>query len=636
MTSTELRLKRERLMRAFRAGRTAICELELPYFLAHSSAQSALCDGQFSPHDDDIFVGVYAWDLAALQRRCPKPTSHERDRLLRAAFEREGFKPVKEMLERPAPGGTEPAPPPGGEPPTADACPRVFLAELWDDEQAFPICYKFSHRETGARFVVINFSTQFGYLWDFADGGAETSSGWKYTPFAPQPLELQGVPTHTMPELPLREHFGQDWHLQRAGSYVESLATCENRCQVLRVLPFDVNLLPLQLPKPLPAEDFRKEVCQFRMRFAKASIGLNSEVPARELDLFKIESKPAVLFDAAGICKSEGNDLLKGGEPRKALDRYEEGLLVADKAREVLLQWRLVFWSVHAEKAEKDRKDRGLKQADLKEPAVPRDFRADEAEERACRLALLLNAAQAALQSENWEVAEARATAALELDPRSAKALYRRGLARERAGRAGGAKEDFWTLMKVSDFQNKDALQQLLRLLPRDEVQSEMKRLKVERAKQQRLGELIGGLEEDERVGLQEQRYQRYIADAEHRRKEGKREMTFDDWAKQYEWRYDAAERLKMREQWPECFSRDGAAPLPVEKWEVDYLTHKEMNKIMYRRETAALGARRRGGEAPVPDQPEKAGFQCQLEVDAEDEEILKNAVVQKGYNYWW
>lgn len=54
--------------------------------------------------------------------------------------------------------------------------------------------------------------------------------------------------------------------------------------------------------------------------------------------------------------------------------------------------------------------------SDLLEPDLPREFRADEDEELACRLALRLNAAQAALQCQQWSAAEQHATGALELE----------------------------------------------------------------------------------------------------------------------------------------------------------------------------------------------------------------------------
>ena len=69
----------------------------------------------------------------------------------------------------------------------------------WSDDMAFPILYKFTHRDSFVRFDLMAscllgnvgcglgsfpltlfhevFTMQFGQLWDFADGGAETSSG---------------------------------------------------------------------------------------------------------------------------------------------------------------------------------------------------------------------------------------------------------------------------------------------------------------------------------------------------------------------------------------------------------------------------------------------------------------------------
>merc|ERR1711920_697447 len=115
------------------------------------------------------------------------------------------------------------------------------------------------------------------------------------------------------------------------------------------------------------------------------------------------------------------------------------------------------------------------------------------------------------------------------------------------------------------------------------------------------------------------------------------KEISFDDWVRQYEWRYDADERAKARSAYPECFSHLGAAPLPVEEWEVDYLTHKEIDKIVYTRQTVAMGARRRAREGPRPQElEEKEGFVCKLQLDEEDEQVLKEAVIAKGYNYWW
>merc|ERR1719215_729426 len=152
-----------------------------------------------------------------------------------------------------------------------------------------------------------------------------------------------------------------------------------------------------------------------------------SEVPAKPLDLYGIESKPLVLFQAAEMCKSDGNERLKKGNASGAVDKYDEGLYIMDKCKEVLTTWRLIFRQIHEEKAEKNKKDRGIKYTDLVEPDMPREFRKDEADEHSYRMALLLNAAQAALQMENWEAVESRAGQALDMDAKSLKALYRRG-----------------------------------------------------------------------------------------------------------------------------------------------------------------------------------------------------------------
>eukprot|EP00439_Symbiodinium_sp_Y106_P038092 s7751_g4.t1 len=144
-------------------------------------------------------------------------------------------------------------------------------------------------------------------------------------------------------------------------------------------------------------------------------------------------------------------------------------------------------------------------------------------------------------------------------------------------------------------------------------------------------------LDEDERIAVQDERYQRYLGDCEQRAADGQREITFDEWAKQYEWRYDADERFKARQMYPQYFNHSGPAPLPVEDWEVDYLTHKEIQKIMYRRQTEAMGARRREKEAKLLQKPpaEDSSYD-KLHVDTEDEPILRDAVIKKGYNYWW
>lgn len=629
MTSTELKLKRERMNKVFHAGKKAVEELGLPYFLSYASALAVLRDGQFQPFEDDISVGVYSWDIVTMQRACPGCSAKARDSRMISVFDTCGFDPVSEM-ER----GEEP-----GEKTIANmVCPRTFLAEGWHQEAAFPILYKFTHRECLVKFNVVVFTLQFGQLWDFADGGAETSSGWRYKAFSPQPIEFEKTATFVMPPAALEEHYGQDWHVPAAEGYIANLSRCKNRCQVLRVHPWDINMQKQTLPEAVPWEDFRNEVKRHRINYAKAMGDQPAEVPEKPLELYKIESKPLVLFQAIEMCKAEGNERLRKGNAAGALSRYDEGIYILDKCREVLVTWRLVFRQIHVEKAEQNRKDRGLKLSDMEEPDMPNEFRSDEVEERQHRLALLLNAAQAALQLENWEVVESRASQALELDQRSLKALFRRGTARLRAGREHLARADFWSMVKHSNFESKEALNQLMKLMPKDEVQKEMRKLKASMNKESRLGDLLTGMEKDNRISAQSERYQRYAADCEQRKADGLREISFDDWALQYEWRYDADERAKARAAFPECFSHIGPAPLPVEPWEVDYLTHREISKIMYRRETAALGARRREREGN-PQQPvviEKESFDCKLELDEEDEELFREGAAKKGYNYWW
>jgi len=637
MTNTELKLKRERMMDAFRAGKTALEDLRLPYFLAYGSAMAALREGQFQPYEDDIHVGIYAWDLAALQRQCTECTAKERDHLLKSTFERFGFDPVQEIVENAVQVAA------GQESKQNQAvlvCPRYYIAEGWSDDMAFPILYKFTHRDSFVRFDLMVFTMQFGQLWDFADGGAETSSGWRYSPFSPQIVEFDKVMTYTMPAQPLEDHYGPEWYVPKVYNYVQSLTRCRNRCQVLRVHPFDARMRKAELPAAMSWEEFRPFLRQYRMQYAKSMADSDHEFPEKKLDLYKLESKPVVLFQAATMCKEEGNVRLKDGKASGAVDKYEEGLYIIDKCREVLLTWRLIFRQIHDEKAEKDRKDRGLKVADLLEPDMPREFRSDEDEEHAMRLALLLNAAQAALQCQQWEKVELHASEALQMEPQNRKALYRRGLARNSSGDVEGAKADFWSLLKASHFDSKEAISQLMKMMPKEEVQRQFKRLQKEAAKEEKIGAMLKEMDEDERIGLQDERYQRFLGDCEQRAADGQREISFDEWAKQYEWRYDADERLQARKNFPECFSHSGPAPLPIEEWEVDYLTHKEIEKIMYRRQTEAMGARRKAKEMEMKKKEEmieaEDGFRSRLYVDKEDEKILKDAVIKRGYNYWW
>lgn len=628
MTNTELKLKRERMVAAFKAGKAALDELRLPYFLSYGSALGALREGQFQPYEDDINVGIYSWDLATLQLGCTEATPQARDRRIIAAFDKLGFEPVAEMSE------TQSGLPNQNQ--QNNACPRVFMAEGWRERMAFPILFKFTHRESFVRFDMIVFTMQFGQLWDFADGGAETSSGWRYTPFSPQPVEFEKLMTFTMPPEALQEHYGEEWHVPRVLGYIDNLSRCENRCQVLRVHPFDVNMGKKELPKSKTWEEFRPEMRQYRMRYAQAMGDSLHEFPPQKLDLYKIESKPMVLFQAAGLCKSEGNERIGRGNHGGALDKYEEGLYIMDKCREVLLTWRLIFRQIHNEKSEKDRKERNLKFSDMIEPSMPDEFRSDEREQESVRMALLLNAAQAALQAKKFGAVERHATQAIELDGRNLKALYRRAQGRLSEGRKKAAEADFWAMLKASNFESKEALSQLMKLVPTDDLQRKLKKAKAETQKDRKLGGMITEMDEDERIGIQDERYQRYLSDCDQRRFDKQKELGFDDWVKQYEWRYDADERAKARAAWPDVFSHMGPAPLPVEEWEVDYLTHKEIDKIVYTRQTEAMGARRREKEGPKEPEPEKEGFECTLQLDKEDERVLKEAVVKRGYHYWW
>merc|ERR1711920_743319 len=119
---------------------------------------------------------------------------------------------------------------------------------------------------------------------------------------------------------------------------------------------------------------------------------------------------------------AEGNGRLKRDNFQGALDKYDEGIYIMDKCKEVLLTWRLIFRQIHQEKAEKDKKENGLKESDLVEPPMPAEFQSDFREELQIRIALLLNAAQAALKLCQWDIADARASLVIELDPGSLKA----------------------------------------------------------------------------------------------------------------------------------------------------------------------------------------------------------------------
>lgn len=630
MTNTELKLKRERMLVAFKAGKASLEALGLPYFLAYGSALGALREGEFQPHEDDVNVGIYQWDLAALQRGRQSADAMERDEHIISVFHRHGFEPVTEVCDPNGSGGKN------GNPDSQNACPRMFQAEAWTEEQAYPILYKFTHRESYIKFDIIVFASQFGQLWDFADGGAETSSGWRYSLFSPQPLEFHKMMTFTMPAKALEEHYGQKWHEPRVTSYVLNLAACHNRCQVLRVYPFDVECEPLALPAPEPWEIFKREVSSIKMKSAQAMIGVEEETPAKELDLFKVEAKPMILFQAAGICKAQGNELLKNNQPRRALEKYDEGRYIMSKCREVLRSWRVMFKDLH-DKQCTEKKEKGMRMEDLADQELPAEFAADMREEQKYCLALLLNGSQAALLCEDWEIAVSRATSALEVEPKNLKAHYRRGIAWARLGKTELAKADFLSMYRHSGFDSREALQQLLKLMSKEDVEKEVLRLKHKEEREEKLSQMMTGGQKDERIAIQDERYERFKADMNQRKVDGVRQMTFDDWAEKYEWRYDAAERTKNRKKWPATFNHMGPAPLPIEEWEVDYLTHKEIEKIMYQKETEFYGQRRLLREGPRKELINTTeAFECDLELDDEDQEIFQEQVIQKGYNYWW
>lgn len=648
LTNTELRLKRERMLSAFSAGREALEALNLPYFLAYASAQAVLRDGQFHPHEDSIHLGIYGWDLASLQRSCSKPTADERDRRIQDAFKVLGFEPASEIIEE-SPHtlgkdlhlqGPDKEKAKEEDPPKpVSCCPRVFTTSSWSPELALPTVYKFTHDSSVMRVQLCVFWPQFGCLWDFADDGAETSSGWRYKPFAPQPVQFEGVMTFTMPEAPLLEHYGREWHVPTARTYAQILSLCENRCQVLRVHPFDLNVRPLHLPDPLAWEDYREDVRVYRLRYAKARLGSSHELPPQQLDLAKPDTRPGLMFVAAETCKEAGNELMRCKDAKGAMEKYEEGLYILSKVRDVLLTWRLFVRSHYLKKVEQHKKRFvGIgDDAFGPQPPMPREFVADEIEERNLRTAMALNAAQAALAMEDWDVAEARADVALVVDPCSTKGLYRRAMARLGGGRPDAAKADFLSLLKVTNFGSREATCQLKAMLPLDRFQRELKQLKAEINKEQQLGGVVKRIDEDKRITLEEGRRARYTADNEQRANARLRPISFDEWVEKYEWRYDVDARMSVRKKWGSCFNALGPAPLPIEDWEIDYLTHKEVGKIQYQHETDAMAAKRLAKEGPtLSSLPQPEGFQCKLELDAEDEAYLKSIAVSKGYHYWW
>merc|ERR1719316_321523 len=155
--------------------------------------------------------------------------------------------------------------------------------------------------------------------------------------------------------------------------------------------------------------------------------------PKIKLDLLSGEFRPVHLMEVATVCKEEGNALLKESS-KKAQRSYDEGVEIMDKCRAVVLEWRLVFRHIHQEKAEKDRKRRGLKDSDLEADEMPREFLEDIHKAQMLRNACLNNGAQACMQQEDWEGVYARTSQVLENDNRDVKALYRRGIAQARQG----------------------------------------------------------------------------------------------------------------------------------------------------------------------------------------------------------
>ena len=85
-----------------------------------------------------------------------------------------------------------------------------------------------------------------------------------------------------------------------------------------------------------------------------------------------------------------------------------------------------------------------------------------------CAAPLLLaplhsNAAAACLKLEEWGAAEAQASAAIQCDSSSSKALFRRGVARARQGERNGARDDLSACITL-DSSNRDARAELNKL----------------------------------------------------------------------------------------------------------------------------------------------------------------------------
>eukprot|EP00931_Biecheleriopsis_adriatica_P065947 TRINITY_DN40390_c0_g1_i1.p1 TRINITY_DN40390_c0_g1~~TRINITY_DN40390_c0_g1_i1.p1 ORF type:complete len:703 (-),score=171.65 TRINITY_DN40390_c0_g1_i1:131-2209(-) len=115
----------------------------------------------------------------------------------------------------------------------------------------------------------------------------------------------------------------------------------------------------------------------------------------------------AVSGDADRL-KADGNEKLKAGQPKEALALYEKALSLLSTAKGPL------------------------------------------AGAAALSLSLCLNASLASLRLEDWEQAEAYASRALRLSPKSSKAFYRRGLARSRLpGIEADARRDFENALEL-------------------------------------------------------------------------------------------------------------------------------------------------------------------------------------------
>lgn len=597
--------------------------MKMPYFLTYQSALGALREGEFIPYDEDISLGIFCWDLAKFQRDCEGATAKARDEKFNQAFKAQKLETIQERIEVPE-GAKE-------EEGIQNASPRTWTgADSWTYEEAVPIVYKYYHNETSIKLDIVIFNYQFGQMWDWTDGGAETCSGWRYTPFVPQELEFEKVMTWTIPALQVQEHYGKDWYIPKALTYQEALNNAQNRCDVLEIYKYTAEPKEIPLPKALSWDEFKAQLREIRKTYAKAMIEEPREPPKKKLDLLSGEYRPQHLIDVANVCKEEGNSLLKDSS-KKALRSYDEGVEIMDKCRAVILEWRLVFRHINEEKKEKDRKKRGLETGDLEPDELPQEFVEDIHRAQRMRNTCLNNGAQACLLLEDWEGVYSRATQALENDPKCVKALYRRGIAQARQEKKEKARTDFWNLLKACNFENKDALRELLKLNTMEEIKVEMRKQKSEHAKSENLKAMLLAEPSDQRVEVGELRRMRYLADMEQRKAEKLSEINFDKWVLQYEWRYDADKRGKVRENWPSCFSRAGPAPLPVESWEVDWMVHKEIKRRQY---LAYVPERK---DRPPSQRIEPLlKFEKSLELDEEDQAILKDKILTKGYNYFW